>query len=271
MPTDPLTRPTYLVPDIADAATRREFLAMLAATGLLAACGGDGDTGDGEGDASSATRAFVDVAGRSIEVPDRPQRIVAIHDINGGAQLLSLGAPVVGIATRDEGPREDVTRYFDLEGIAEVGITYAPNIEAIAALEPDLIVGEGFDGAGMDQFMEAGIQERLEALAPVVYVDTFRPVEEVMADFTELVGDVATESVVDQEAEFLVALEEVRDLLGDEWGEVDAANVASGQPPNVNGPTTLVRGDVLTRLGVRWIPLVEEAGNDENAGFLDLS
>lgn len=257
--------------DIRDTATRREFLGLIAAAGFLAACGSDGDADALAGEAAATTRAFVDVAGNSIDVPVKPKRIVAIHDINAGVQLLSLGAPVVGLATRDDGARPDVTRYFDLEGIEEVGLTYEPNIEAVAALEPDLIVGEGFDGAGMDQFMEAGVQAALEAIAPVVYIDTFRPVEDVMADFADLVGAAATISVIDQEAEFVVVMEELRDLLGDEWGEVDVANVYSGQPLSINGPTTIPPFDILTRIGVRWVAIVEEAGNEENAGFLELS
>lgn len=230
MTTHLLDRPALLAPQpLDDDATRREFIAMLGAAALLVACGDDGD-GDTSGQDDGATRAFVDVTGRSVEVPDRPRRIVAIHDINAGAQLLSLGAPVIGIATRDDGHRSDVTKYFDLDDIAEVGVTYAPNLEAIAALEPDLIVGEGFSGAGMDQFMDAGVQDRLTAIAPVVYIDTFRTVEEVMADFAELVGASATESVDDQQAEFESVLADLQDVLGDRWADVTAAYVQSGQP-----------------------------------------
>jgi iron complex transport system substrate-binding protein len=254
---------------------------MVGGAALLAACGSDdnGDESDGSesststgaGSGASATRTFVDVTGTEIEVPDRAQRIVAIHDINAGVQLLSLGAPVVGIATRDDGARPDVTRYFDVADIAEVGVVYEPNLEAIASLEPDLIVGEGFDGAGMDQFMEGDIQASLEQIAPVVYIDTFRPVEDVMADFAELVGGAATEDVTDQQAEFESVMADLETILGAEWSEVDAANVRSGEPPSVGGPTAEVWADIITRLGVRWVPIVEEAGNDENAGFLELS
>lgn len=44
------------------------------------------------------THTFVDVYGKVREVPTNPQRIVAIHDFNGGAQLLSLeaGSPANG-------------------------------------------------------------------------------------------------------------------------------------------------------------------------------
>ena len=267
----------------------RLLLALLAVFALLvAACGDDdsaaddateeptapsedsdaADIGDDES-GTDGTRTFVDVAGEEIEVPDVPERIVAIHDINAGVHLLSLGAPVVGIATREDGARTDVTRYFDLDGIEEVGLTYEPNIEAIAALEPDLIVGEGFDGAGMDQFMTEGIQESLEQIAPVVYIDTFRPVEEVMADFEELVGDAATESVDDQEAEFEAAFAELRDLLGDGWPDVAVSAVFSGEPLGIPGPANQVETEILSRLGVSFTDVVRDVEGE--GGFGELS
>ena len=268
----------------------RLLLALLAVLALLAAaCGDDDDvsaaddgteepaapsedsesTDDEDESGTDGTRTFVDVAGEEIEVPDVPERIVAIHDINAGVQLLSLGAPVVGIATRDDGARADVTRYFDLEGIEEVGLTYEPNIEAIAALEPDLIVGEGYEGAGMDQFMTEGIQESLEQIAPVVYIDTFRPVEDVMADFEELVGDAATESVDEQEAEFESALEALRDVLGDGWSDVAVSAVFSGEPLSIPGPTDQVETEILSRLGVGFTQVVQDA--EAEGGFAELS
>jgi iron complex transport system substrate-binding protein len=259
---------------------------------VLAACGSDDPSSDGASSAGAATsddaaassepvatadisaptsgtRAFVDVTGESIEVPDVAERIVAIHDINAGVQLLSLGAPVVGIATRDDGARPDVTRYFDLAGIAEVGLTYEPNVEAIAALRPDLIVGEGFDGAGMDQFMREGIQDALEQIAPVVYIDTFRPVEEVMADFEELVGDAATVSVEEQATEFESVLGELRELLGDSWSDVAVSAVFSGEPLSIPGPSDLVETDVLARTGVTFTQVVQDAA--AQGGFIELS
>jgi iron complex transport system substrate-binding protein len=251
--------------DIVDAATRREFLAMLAAAGLLAACG-DGGGGDGAAP-GGATRPFVDETGATIQVPDRPRRIVAIHDINAGGQLLSLGAPVVGISSRDDGFRRDITRYFDLDGVADVGLTYEPNLEAIAALEPDLIVGEGFDGGGMG--FDQSLQSSLEAIAPVVYIDTFRPVEEVMADFAELLGGGAVARFDQQKAELDGKVAELRAILGDRWDEVTASLIAL----NVNGleawgPTSLPELDLLTRVGAGWVPLQIEADQDPNGGYI---
>jgi hypothetical protein len=59
---------------------------------------------------------------------------------------LSLGAPVVGIASRDGIIGPSISEYFDVDGITLVGEHFEPNIEVVASLKPDLIVHEGFDG-----------------------------------------------------------------------------------------------------------------------------
>jgi iron complex transport system substrate-binding protein len=261
------------------------ILAALTLVSLLLlslACGDDDDTGSDadNGDdalaatetssATEATRSFVDVRGKAIDVPNEPQRIVAIHDINAGAHLLSLGAPVVGMSQRDSGVREDISRYFDLDGIASVGVTYEPDIEAIAALNPDLIVGEGFNGQGMDQFMNDGVQAQLETIAPVVYIDTFRPVEEVMADFAELIGADAQERFQQQQTEFDGVIEEIRAILGDRWGSTTVSNVDTSTEGGLQiwGPTALAPTDILTRVGAQWPDLMLEAGEPENGGYI---
>lgn len=273
VPARPILLPRQFAPGPDADLTRRRFLGSGAALGGALVLGG---CADDESDVSgptptptAATRGFVDVTGETIQVPTRPERIVAIHDINGGAQVLSLGGPLVGISGRADGARADLTKFFDLSGLGEVGNTYEPNLEAIVALGPDLIVGEGFDGKGMGQFMAEGVDENLAKIAPVVYIDVFRPVEEVMADYAELLGEAATIQVEDQRAQFESALDELRAVLGDRWAEVTAANVASGEMPQVLGPTTDVWNDLLTRLGVTWVAVVEESG--EGSGYLAIS
>jgi len=213
-------------------------------------------------------RPFVDVTGEPACVPDVPERIVAIHDINAGAQVLSLGGPVVGMASREDGFRADVARYFDLEGIVDVGGVYEPNLERILELQPDLIVHEGFDG----QFflIDEEVLATLQAIAPVVAIDAFRPVEEVMADYQELLGDAATVSLEDQQETFSGLLTDIEDLLGDDWQNVTASyvDIANDGTLQIWGPTALVPLDILTRVGVTWMPIQQEAGSEENGGFI---
>ncbi|MFQ7565950.1 MAG: ABC transporter substrate-binding protein, partial [Clostridium perfringens] len=54
----------------------------------------------------------------------------------------------------------------ELEGVKQVGMEREPNIEAIAALKPDLIIG--------NKMRHEKIYSQLSAIAPTVYSDTIR-------------------------------------------------------------------------------------------------
>jgi len=213
-------------------------------------------------------RPFVDVTGEPICVPEVPQRIVAIHDINAAAQVLSLGGPLVGIASREDGFRTDVTRYFDLEGISDVGGVYEPNLERVLELQPDLIVHEGFDGQLF--LVDDEMLATLQSIAPVVAIDAFRPVEEVMADYQELLGESATVSLEEQQETFNDLLADIEGVLSQNWDDVTASlvDVATDGNLQIWGPTALVPLDILTRVGVTWVPIQQEAGSEENGGFI---
>ena len=261
----------------------------ISATALLAACGGDDEelepttsaaqptslpataTSAPTTTAEPTTRTFLDVYGQPIQVPDNPQRIVAIHDNNGGAQLLSLGAPVVGLPVRGGTFTSEISDVFDVEGIGGVGEVYEPDIEAIIALKPDLIVGEGYAGQGMDQFMGDGAHDLLAEIAPVVYIDTFRSVEEVMTDFAYLLGGEYFDVAAQQKAELDTLIADLTTVIGEEWATVTASYVARHDTAGTlqtSGPTGTAFTDVLTRVGVAWVPLVLEAGWPQNGGYL---
>lgn len=73
-------------------ATRRVFLALVAAAGLLAACG----TNAGDGDAR-ASRELTNAFG-TVHIPANPVRIVTTTDQNALLPLLELGGEAVGSA-----------------------------------------------------------------------------------------------------------------------------------------------------------------------------
>lgn len=139
-----------LLPEIDDA-TRREFLIGAGSLLLLApyGCGGEepGDTGF-----SGETRVVRHARGET-EVPVSPKRIVA-PDLFAMDTLVALGVEPVGV--RDQAT---VPRYLarEVEGIESVGVD--PNLEAVAALEPDLILTiEGSE-----------TEEELSRIAPTVF------------------------------------------------------------------------------------------------------
>jgi iron complex transport system substrate-binding protein len=257
----PLVRPA--VPDAlpVDNATRRQFLSILAAAGLLSACGSDDTAAPASG---GGTRTFVDVTGNGVEVPDVATRIVATNDQNAGAQLLSLGAPVVGIASRDGVIDPSIKAYFDVDDLVTVGEHFEPDIETIAGLRPDLIVHEGYQGAIS---MEDATLDELRQIAPVVGIDAFRPVEEVIGDHARLLGAAATARMDQQKAEFYEVLEELRAVLGDAWKDVVISLMV------FNGDTMeawaeLGETDILTRVGTDVVPLMKDAALPENGGYI---
>lgn len=118
-----------LTPQIVDDATRREFLAAIAALSLLAAaCGSD----DGDGDAADETRTFVADNG-SIEIPVNPKRVVAAIG-SFETDMVAVGVMPV-LTTTFAGP------WVTLDDSVTITANIPPTAEELLKAEPDLIVG----------------------------------------------------------------------------------------------------------------------------------
>jgi len=120
--------------------------------------------------AAQEMRTFSDSAGQDVTIPADPQRIVALHDTSITLPLVELGKPPVGSLGR---VRPDGSRYlravetilhttFENSGIGFVGQWAQFDYEAIAALQPDLIIG--LSGCQDDLY------DQLAAIAATVYV-----------------------------------------------------------------------------------------------------
>src|SRR3546814_9411955 len=94
------------------------------------------------------TRSFTDDAGRVVEIPAHPQRIVSLQDLFFTIPLIELGAPPVGSHGRVE---EDGTPYlrsskmltgfdYDNTGMASLGTGTEIDPEKVQAAAPDLII-----------------------------------------------------------------------------------------------------------------------------------
>ncbi|MFJ9141743.1 ABC transporter substrate-binding protein [Streptomyces griseus] len=127
--------------------TQRSFLPRaLAAVSLttvaaltLAACGGSDDSGSGSTSSGGSTRTVETPMG-DVQVKEAPERVVVL-DTAELDSALTLGVKPVGAT------HADVTSGFlnylpkdQLSGIKDVGQMMTPNLEAIAALKPDLIL-----------------------------------------------------------------------------------------------------------------------------------
>ncbi len=127
--------------------TRRAALlaAALTTAGTLAACGSDGggsaggpasSSGGGDGYPVTVSTAFGDV-----EVPEEPQRVVALG-WSDAETALALGVQPVGASDWLGFGGEGVGPWAEglYDEAPEVVETLEPSLEAVAALEPDLIL-----------------------------------------------------------------------------------------------------------------------------------
>jgi iron complex transport system substrate-binding protein len=104
-------------------------------------------------------RTVVHAAGTT-EIPSEPQRVVVL-DTGELDDVLSLGITPVGMATTDG--QTDVFSYLQdkAEGIPTVGSINELNLEAIAALKPDLILGS--------TLRAENLYPHLSSIAPTVF------------------------------------------------------------------------------------------------------
>lgn len=112
--------------------------------------------------AAADTKVFENSFGK-VEVPVAPRCIVSLHDLSLTTQLLELGVTPCGSVGRKKLMSAVLFRgaqqRFDVSKIQYVGSQQSPDLEAIAALKPDLIIGLSY---------HADIKDKLSKIAPVV-------------------------------------------------------------------------------------------------------
>ncbi|UYM06461.1 ABC transporter substrate-binding protein [Solicola gregarius] len=121
----------------------------------IAACGGLDDTSD-----SAARTRTVDTANGPVEVPERPERVVVL-DTGELDDALALGVTPVGAVTTDVD--SEFLGYLGdrTDGIEPVGTITEPNLEKIAALEPDVILSS--------KVRHEALYDQLSDIAPTVF------------------------------------------------------------------------------------------------------
>lgn len=159
--------PPYVVDDL----TRREFLIGAGLLVLVPGCGQE-TANDGDETTSGETRVVRDANGDEVEVPVNPRRIVALgvepaattqgREQNGPPNYLAEEARVVPL----------------------VGILTQPNVEAIAALEPDLILASWAFGP---PFADEQVFENLRDITPATVISS--AADETLQDSLRRIGD----------------------------------------------------------------------------------
>ena len=165
-------------PSVHDDATRREFLAGLAAAGLLAGCGREKAAAPPPPTAVPP-RKVRDFFGNDVDVPFAPQRIVAADDTALG-NLLDLGVRPVATAVNLLSVPTFLGRRT--EGIEDISTAdgIRLNVERLAALRPELVFTIGVE-FNQEKY------EKLRAVAPTfAYAYGYASSEQIRANMTEL-------------------------------------------------------------------------------------
>lgn len=214
--------------------------ALIASVAILATACGTQSAEEPEVSAEPATRTINHAYGQA-EVPADPQRLVVLHGSTVLGAALQADAPIVGYTRQPAGA--GIAPYFDESQLADaqnVGWLNPLNIEAIAATQPDLIIGT--TGFIEDENLHATLSE----IAPTVAFESFgtTPWRDTLRQVAQVLG---TEEQVEQGiSDYETRIEDVRARLGDRAGEmtVTLANFRAlddirNYPPNWCSGTTL--------------------------------
>lgn len=246
--------------------SRRTFVASSSA--MLALGGAHLASAQSSTPASSPATGVrvVEHTGGTTTLTGEPQRVVAL-EWSLVEHALALGVQPVGVADV-EGYRELVNIPLELnEGVADVGTRQEPSVEAIAALEPDLILA-------IDWRHEA-IFDNLNDLAPTILVpfdvrgDEMTPLENLRERVT-VIG--AALNRPDQAQDIYAHMQET---LQDQAARIEDAGLSGSQfvfaywYTNDTQPTLRlfsnehIVGEAIAELGIEnaW------AGEGEESGF----
>jgi iron complex transport system substrate-binding protein len=229
-------------PQIVDDLTRREFLIGAGLIALAPGCGSG--EGTDENTPSANARTIEHPLGTT-EVPGRPERIVSLSGNEITDILIALDRkPIASMGDGDFAPALE----GETEGIETLSYDsdYQPNLEALAALDPDLILGYSYNEP---------VYEELSRIAPTVILSDER-------DFKVWVDNVARATFAEEEAE--EAMEEYEARVAEVREKVEGAKISVVRPQDeallLYGPPSNA-GMILEELGLEIQPVPEEAAD----------
>jgi iron complex transport system substrate-binding protein len=136
---------------------------------FLAACGGNTEENTAEKKDDSAktedTSYTVEHAMGSTTIEKTPEKVVILTN-EGTEALLALGVTPVGAVQSWTGNPWYDHIADEMKDVEVVGLESEVNVEAIAALQPDLIIG--------NKMRQEAIYEQLSAIAPTVFAEDLR-------------------------------------------------------------------------------------------------
>ncbi|WP_338472771.1 iron-siderophore ABC transporter substrate-binding protein [Niallia sp. XMNu-256] len=136
---------------------------------ILAACGGNDKVNNAEEKGNSPktedTSYTVEHAMGTTTIEKTPEKVVILTN-EGTEALLALGVTPVGAVQSFTGDPWYDHIADEMKDVEVVGLESEVNVEAIAALQPDLIIG--------NKMRQEAIYEQLSAIAPTVFAEDLR-------------------------------------------------------------------------------------------------
>ncbi len=145
---------------------------LLSLSVIITGCGQTGNenknaaarSAESNSSASGDTRTIAHAMGETT-ITGTPIRVVVLTN-EGTEALLALGVKPVGAVKSWTGNPWYEHISADMEGVTVVGEESQPNLEVIASLKPDLIIG--------NKLRQEKVYEQLKAIAPTVFSETLR-------------------------------------------------------------------------------------------------
>ncbi|MBP2326346.1 iron complex transport system substrate-binding protein [Kibdelosporangium banguiense] len=140
----------------------RKIATLVAAALVLSACGtGTTPPGGGAAPASGQTRTIKHAMGET-QVPVTLQRVVVL-DTDKLDTMFTLGLTPAGAAQASQNTKIPTYLGPGFAGVKAVGTTQEPDLDAIRALQPDLILGS--------KFRQEKFYNELTTIAPTVFTE----------------------------------------------------------------------------------------------------
>ncbi|EJP83239.1 ABC transporter substrate-binding protein [Bacillus cereus] len=141
------------------------FVFLLAFSMLLSACGKANNKEESTKEDNKKEMVTVEHAMGKTEVPANPKRVVILTN-EGTEALLELGVKPVGAVKSWTGDPWYPHIKDKMKDVKVVGDEGQVNVETIASLKPDLIIG--------NKMRHEKVYEQLKAIAPTVFSETLR-------------------------------------------------------------------------------------------------
>ncbi|MBG9914215.1 iron siderophore-binding protein [Bacillus sonorensis] len=143
---------------------RIKWVALFAALFLiLSACGNQKSAGSNKGSEKTKSSYEVKHAMGTATIKGTPKRVVVLTN-EATEAVLALGVKPVGAVQSWLGDPWYKHIKSKMDGVENVGTEVQPNIEKIASLKPDLIIG--------NKVRQEEVYDKLSAIAPTVFAET---------------------------------------------------------------------------------------------------